>query len=227
LIEDLNNFDLESNYTYTNMRVSILVCQLATQRMMVCIADNDICHFFTPLRMINIGSMFRQELQDLALFQGFTPQQVEHLLTLMEDQAYPAEVQIFAQGARAEYLYILYQGEVNIHYKPYDGPAMVIARILPGGVFGWSAALGRATYTSAAMTVQPSRVLRIRGEQLQHLCEYFPDTGAILLERLANLISERLDNLHGDVLNILGRGMDLKGECMRRIRRHERKSTPV
>ncbi|KPL82105.1 hypothetical protein SE15_13500 [Thermanaerothrix daxensis] len=170
--------------------------------------------------------MSRPELLAFPLFQGFSAEQVEHLLTLMEEQTYPPETEIFAQGARAEYFYILFCGEVTIRYKPYDGPPLVVARILPGGVFGWSAALGRETYTSTATTAQESRVLRIRGEQLQHLCEMFPDTGAVLMERLASLIHERLDNLRGDVLNMIGRGMDLKGDCLRRIK-NGRSSTPV
>ena len=170
--------------------------------------------------------MSRPELLALPLFQGFSAAQIEHLLTLMEERTYPPQTEIFAQGVRADFFYILCRGEVTIHYKPYDGPALVIARILPGGVFGWSAALGRPTYTSSAIATQESRVLRIRGEQLQHVCECFPDTGAVLMERLASLIHERLDNLRGDVLNMIGRGMDLKGECLRRIK-HGRSSTPV
>ncbi|MGB9799799.1 MAG: cyclic nucleotide-binding domain-containing protein [Thermanaerothrix sp.] len=170
--------------------------------------------------------MSRPELLTFPLFQGFSAEQVDHLLTLMEEHTYAAETEIFAQGTRAEFFYILFRGEVTIHYKPYDGPALVVAHILPGGVFGWSAALGRSTYTSSAVAVQESQVLRIRGEQLQHLCEYFPDTGAILMERLAGLIHQRLDNLRGDVLNMIGRGMDLKGECLRRIK-NGRSSTPV
>ena len=74
---------------------------------------------------------------------------------------------IFAQGDRAEFLYVVVEGEVSIQFKPDDGPALVVSRIKDGGVFGWSAAFGRGSYTSGATCTDSAKLLRVRGTDLE------------------------------------------------------------
>jgi CRP-like cAMP-binding protein len=81
----------------------------------------------------------------LPLFSGFNDQQISQLQHLMEFCSFEADMVLFEQGSKAEYMYILAKGAVTIRYKPYDGPALNVANILPGNVFGWSAALNRLT----------------------------------------------------------------------------------
>jgi len=57
---------------------------------------------------------------------------------------------IFQQDQSADNFYILTDGIVEILFKPYDGPELLVARLSAGSVFGWSAALGRSLYTSGA-----------------------------------------------------------------------------
>ncbi len=165
--------------------------------------------------------MLSQNVAELSLFDGFSEAQLSNLFKLLEMRRYEKDQLIFEQGQKADYLYILLKGDVSIRYKPYDGPPLTVARITPGGVFGWSTAMGRTVYTSAAVAVSELEVLRISGQRLQHLCEDCPDTGAALLERLASGIAERLRNTHSEILNILSLGMDLNQECLRRINQHE------
>jgi CRP-like cAMP-binding protein len=88
-------------------------------------------------------------------------------------------------------------------------------------VFGWSAALGRSVYTSGAQAVESGLAIRIRKDSLTQFCNLHPETGKILLERLASVISERLKNTHGEVLSILTSGVDKTGDCSRRNDQHE------
>jgi len=91
-----------------------------------------------------------------------------------------------------------------------------VARIEPGGVFGWSAALQRDIYTSAAVTVQDSLMYQLRGASLNTICAQYPDTGKILLERLACVIAERLQSTHTHVLGMLTEGINVKSKASRR-----------
>ena len=52
-----------------------------------------------------------------------------------------------------------------------------------------------------------SQMLRVRGEDLRILCEQYPDTGILILERLATVIAERLRNTHDQVMDLLKQGM--------------------
>jgi CRP-like cAMP-binding protein len=114
---------------------------------------------------------------------------------------------LFNQGDRANYLYIVVYGEVLIQYKPDDGPPLTVARIKPEGVVGWSTALGSPNYTSSAICSADCQLLRISGEDLRDLCERYPETGALVLERLAVVIAERMRNTHVHVIALLEQGL--------------------
>ncbi len=116
---------------------------------------------------------------------------------------------IFEQGRIADHLYILLEGEVVVNFKPYDGPQLTVAHIHPGGVFGWSAILGRQVYTSIALAAVDSVAIRMRGEELRSLCEEKPQTGLAILERLAGVIAERLNSTHAQIFTMLTESMDL------------------
>lgn len=152
--------------------------------------------------------MFSQDYAQFSIFAGLDSNQISQLSPFMVDCQYEENSVIFEQGQAAQYLYVLLAGEVIIHYKPYDGPTLTVARIEPGGVFGWSAALRRDVYTSGAYAMQKSLAYRIRGDSLQTICKQHPETGGILLERLADVIAQRLRSTHTQVLSILTQGLD-------------------
>lgn len=168
------------------------------------------------IAFVNIGSMFRQEHAQLSIFEGLDCNQLHQLSPFFAECQFPKDYVIFEQGQPAENLYILLEGEVVIHFKPYDGPTLMVARIEPGGVFGWSAALQRDVYTSAAMTMQDCLMYQLRGSSLNTICAQYPDTGKILLERLACVIAERLQSTHTHVLGMLTEGIDIKSKGSRR-----------
>ncbi len=149
--------------------------------------------------------MFNQDYARYPIFSDLDSSQISQLLPYMVECQFVRDSVIFEQGAAAEYLYILLAGEVVVSYKPYDGPPLVVAHIEPGGVFGWSTALGREVYTSGAIAVEDCLAYRIRGDNLSAFCRKYPDTGRILLEHLASSIAERLRSTHTQILGILSR----------------------
>jgi CRP-like cAMP-binding protein len=160
-------------------------------------------------------SMFRPEISHLPIFQGLTSEQLAMIDPLLDLCFLSRDRVIFEQGQTARYLYILKDGGVTVSYKPYDGPPLTVARIQPGGVFGWSAALGRDIYTSGAVSEVDSHAYRILGVRLHRFCENHPETGVVLLERLASVIAERLRSTHTEVMTILSQGMSMENEPQR------------
>lgn len=143
------------------------------------------------------------------MFQGVDKEQQDLLLPLINLYPIPQGTLIFQQGEAARYLYILESGTVEILFKPADGPALVVSHITRGGVFGWSSTLGRDGYTSAARALTKSEAYRFTGKELQRLCEENPETGVVILDRLASAIVERLECTHHEIMNILNQGMEL------------------
>ncbi len=163
-----------------------------------------------------IEDMIKDKLAKTKLLTGLTSQQLDDFCNLATPCSFQPEKMIFEQNQFAEYLYIILTGEVTILFKPDDGELITIARLSDGDVFGWSSVLGRAIYTSGAICISAAECVRVRGKDIQSLCQSHPDTGIIIIERLAAVIAERLTHTNEQILHLLSHNLDAKGECMRR-----------
>jgi len=142
-------------------------------------------------------------LRKLSFFEGLSMDELNYLTQYFTDQSFIAGQVIFEQEQYAEFLYLVLEGSVEIRYKPDDGPPMKVAQIQSGGVFGWSAAMGNVAYTSGAECVVDCKTLKMRGVDLQELCNKYPELGKSILDRLAAVISERWQNRQSQVISLL------------------------
>ena len=165
--------------------------------------------------------MLTLETTHLAVFSGLEPKKMRLITPLLEICSYEPGEMIFEQGDFASCIYILLQGEVQICFKPYDGPPINVAQLKQQGVFGWSAALRRSSYTSGASALVKCDAVRLRGDKLRQLCEIHPDVGGSLLYRLSGLIAERLNTTHAQMLAIICEGMELSEDIRRRLTIHD------
>jgi len=144
---------------------------------------------------------------NLFLFHDLSPKHLEKLTPLFMPCEFTADSVLFDQGDPAENLFAVVTGEVVVSFKPDDGPSITVARVQPGSIVGWSAALGSRRYTSCAVCTTYTQLLRVRGDDLRRLCLQHPDTGTIILDRLATVIAERLHSTHDLVLSLLQLGL--------------------
>jgi len=152
--------------------------------------------------------MLRQDSQEISLFKGLTIHQLDVLGMAFEECFLSRDTHVFEQGDVSDYLYILTSGKVIIRYKPYDGPPLTVATIVPGGVFGWSAALGRNVYSSGALALEDSSGYRISKARLLELCKEAPETSAALLKQLASVVNNQKDPTYTEILKILKNSVD-------------------
>jgi CRP-like cAMP-binding protein len=130
----------------------------------------------------------------IPLFQDLQPAQTTLLKSLFEDFTCPAETTIFEQGDPALYLYLVIKGRIAVWYKPYDAPALLLTRLNEGDVFGWSAVIGGPKYTSSVVSETPVTAIRIHRRDLWKLVDEHPETGRIVIDRLARNVSPRWAN---------------------------------
>ncbi len=150
-----------------------------------------------------------EAFDQLNLFHDLRPHQRALIRPLFTLREYPAGTTIFNQGEPTHSLYLVLEGEVVIQYKPEDGPVLIVTRVPPQGVVGWSAALGSPQYTSSAVCATDCRMFSVRSADLRRLCVEHPDTANVLLEHLAAGIAERLRNTHEQVIALLHQGLRL------------------
>jgi len=149
-------------------------------------------------------------LARFALIEDFSEVQVEVLRPIIEDIRFETDQVIFNQGDPADYLYFVLDGRVSIRFKPEDGPELTVSEVDQGEVFGWSSALGSHRYTSSAICSECGLFIRLEGEDLKNLCQENPETGILILNRLAGVIARRLRGTHEQVLALLHRGLNGK-----------------
>jgi len=145
-------------------------------------------------------------IKNIPLFGSLSPKALELVEPLFEP-CICHEGKMFEQGDPAIYLYLIIEGSVDILFKPYDGPEITITTVKAGGVFGWSAITGNAIYSSGASCVEKCEALRISGNSLRELCIQHPETGSILLDRLAESVSARWQDAHIQVRDILSQAV--------------------
>lgn len=144
-----------------------------------------------------------ETLPSIPLFQDIAPAQTALLKPLFEQFSCPSDTVIIEQGAPATYLYLLIKGEVAIRYKPYDGPSITLTRLRDGDVFGWSAVVGSPDYTSSIVSETQVEAIRIRRNDLLKLSNQSPETGKVIMDRLARVVSPRWENTHAQVQSLL------------------------
>ena len=147
--------------------------------------------------------MVEDKFELLPLFRDISPEGMALVRTQFVPCHYSLGTVLFEQGNLTDNLYIVVEGEVGVRFKPDDAPPINVAKVGSGGVVGWSAALGSPSYTSSAVCLCDCLLIRIRSEDLHDLCVNHPETGGIILDRLAAVISDRLRNSHHQVFNLL------------------------
>jgi CRP-like cAMP-binding protein len=162
--------------------------------------------------MFGTGKLFRrwiiyyqmfEPLPYIPLFQDLDPAQIELLKPLFEQFCCPADTTIFEQDTPAIYLYLLIKGEVAIRYKPYDGPLITLTHLSEGDVFGWSAVVGSPRYTSSIISETQVEAIRIQGSHFLKLFSDAPETGKVVMDRLARIVSPRWQNAQAQVQSLL------------------------
>ncbi|MCE7861459.1 MAG: cyclic nucleotide-binding domain-containing protein [Chloroflexi bacterium CFX2] len=140
-----------------------------------------------------------ENLPIIPLFQDLSPDQATMLMSIFERFICPSGTVIFEQGDAAEYLYLILKGKAAISYKPYDAPRILITRLKDGDVFGWSAAIGGKRYTSSVASETDLDTIRIHRQDLWSLMDHHPETGRIIIDRLALNVSSRWKNAHEQI----------------------------
>ena len=139
----------------------------------------------------------------IPLFEGFSPQQTSILTSLFDGFSCTANSIIFEQGTPPDYLYLILKGKASIVYKPYDAPQITITRLKEGDIFGWSAVIGGKKYTSSVVSETDLESIRIRRRALLSLLADDPETGKILIDRLALNVSPRWKNAYQQIQQYL------------------------
>ena len=139
-------------------------------------------------------------LRRYPFFAGLTDEQLRELAMISDERNFQEGETLFVGGESADYLYLLRNGNVELHYMVADERGMektqdfLVGVINPGEVFGISAVVEPYKYTTAAVAGGPSPVIEIEGAALRGLCETDIALKALFQERIASTTFKRLQD---------------------------------
>jgi len=166
--------------------------------------------------------MFK-ELENIPLFKDVDAYILQLLEPLFEPFSCLEGEVIFEQGEPALHLYLVLSGVVEVLYKPYDGPTLAVTTQSQGGIIGWSAVVGNATYTSGVVCKEDCQAIRMTGRDLHKLCATHPEAGRIILDRLADSVSARWEDAREQIQTLLNSSVSAKQYENARRRGRKRK----
>jgi CRP-like cAMP-binding protein len=96
-------------------------------------------------------------IQNAALFEGLSPQELNLVVTRASLRAVSQGVSLFRQEEPASEVFLLESGRVRLHEITADGRELLIRFVRPGEVFGDKAAIAGADYRASAGSDTPVR----------------------------------------------------------------------
>ena len=133
------------------------------------------------------------------LFGGISSRVMKEITDICVEEAYDKGATIFNQGERAENLYILKEGTLNLMVK--NGGSLVFSLSKPGEVFGWSSLFESDRYTASGICGTDLKVFKIERKALYTILKQNPGDGFIVMRQLAGVIANRLKRAYQDILS--------------------------
>lgn len=142
-----------------------------------------------------------QTLKRAEIFLGLDDDEIKEIAGLpsSHEENYQPQQFIFRVGDKAEYLYILNEGHIDLiadipHPTNGTRQSVVVDTITKGDMFGWSALVPPHQYVLSAICRKPCAVTVIQGNDLLSLFERENKIGYKVLQSLTSIIGARLRN---------------------------------
>lgn len=132
-------------------------------------------------------------LQTIPWFQELSQEHFDKLVDICELVEYDAGEELYRQGDKQEYLYIVITGRVAVEIAVPGRGRQRINTAEAMDVLGWSSATPVVRLrTSGAVTVLPTQLVRMNAKKLRQLCDENHSLGYVVMKRLANVVASSL-----------------------------------
>lgn len=112
-------------------------------------------------------------------------------------------VELFAEGDRAGRLWIVVKGSVHIEKADSERRRKVIATVGPGRTLGEMSLVDGEPASASAVAASAVTVLMITRTSFEEMVQKPPHLGVKLLQKIARLLSQRLRQTSGALIDLL------------------------
>ncbi len=130
------------------------------------------------------------------LFKDVSEETLLKIEKLLREQTYAKGDLIFKEGDEATSLHILISGLIGLRVNLTSRPESITVSIVKNAYesFGWSGVVPPYHYTATAECLEESKVVDIPGDKLMEILSQEPQSGFIVMQRITEIIANRLGN---------------------------------
>ncbi|MGP2493944.1 cyclic nucleotide-binding domain-containing protein [Mesorhizobium sp. PUT5] len=125
-----------------------------------------------------------RSLSGVALFEGFTQEQLRLLAFGAETTVLPAERKLYREDDEADSAYVVTAGSIVL-YREADEARTPIAAIGPGAILGELALIADTRRMTSAYAATDTHVLRLNRSMFRRILEEYPELAVRLHKRVA------------------------------------------
>lgn len=146
-------------------------------------------------------------LRRFPFFAGLTDEELKSIAMISDEKQYEANTFIFRERNRAEKLFVLLEGTVDIMVDTDEEGLLheTVSTLGPGDVFCWSAVVEPNTLTASAVAATPVVVIAVDGAGLRAMFELDCHLAYRILQKSAHVISNRLKDTRIQMLSLVPR----------------------
>ena len=139
-----------------------------------------------------------KNLNKIDLFKNLGDDELKELEPYLGTATFKKKEDIFAEGDRPEWFYIVAKGKVKITKLSHDGKEIILEIISPTDIFGGVAVLRNFPYPANAVAMEDTEVVRILRKNLMRLVDRFPN----LMYCIALQLGDRMKSSYDSLKNI-------------------------
>lgn len=140
--------------------------------------------------------MIPDELSEMAqtyrMLTGLDPQQLRKLAPLAETKQYSTGQVIFHIGDQSAFFHLIVSGDVALEQLS-GGEPLRVQTLHHGDAMGWSALTADSRAHFQARALSPVTTVAFPAARLRSACDRDPALGYVLMKRLLEVVTERLD----------------------------------
>lgn len=165
-------------------------------------------HHISPgMQSLGSGKTFSKEmaamLRNTQLFGGFFDDENELIAPYMLAYGAPKGVIVFREGERTGQMCLLVEGSLELFKSDDQGGHKKLVEMRAGKSIGEMSVLDGQPYSATAITATPSKLLLLTRDNLQRIMEEHPRLAARMLWKIGNLLSLRLRQTTGKLIDFL------------------------
>src|SRR3972149_911437 len=149
--------------------------------------------FDMPARSLTVTA---ERLRRSEIFSELCDEDLIAIAEFCREQTFQEGEIVLVEGAPAETLYLVERGKIALEKKIQIGRHSTprnatIGYVGPGKAAGFSALTAPYVYSTSAVCIEPTRVIRVHGPALRAYLEAHPAAGFKVMNTLAALIGDR------------------------------------